>query len=113
MREGYEHMFKADAAELKPGLTPEFCAEMTVAMVSAMSLSLLECSEDQVRSKTGMLLSYIQQSMLQKRLRKPFPRMNLRFGLFSPVQSNTGKAGVSESLVFLQIRQENVFQIYG
>lgn len=69
MQEGYEQIFRAGAAELKSGLTPEFCAEMTVAMVNALSLSLISNnkagSKGKVQAKTKMLLTYILQSMLK------------------------------------------------
>lgn len=65
MQESYEHMFKAGIDELKPELTPTFCADMTVAMISAMSLSLLGESADEVKVRTAMLLSYIRSSMLK------------------------------------------------
>ncbi|KEQ13387.1 hypothetical protein GZ77_13375 [Endozoicomonas montiporae] len=65
MQAGYEHMYRAGEAELKPGLTPEFCAEMTVAMINALSLGLLDSSKEEVRQRTGLLLTYIQESMLQ------------------------------------------------
>ena len=65
MQEGYEQMFKAGADELKSELTPGFCAEMTVVMINALSLGLMDRPEAEIKTKTKMLLSYIRQSMLQ------------------------------------------------
>ena len=56
--------FQHNRDALKPELTPEFCAEMTVGMLNAVTLNWLHNKDYDSTSRYGMLLSYLQNSML-------------------------------------------------
>jgi len=65
MNECYLKLYKGGKGELKPGLTPEFCAEMTVGMINAVMLNWLYYERYDVQKKIKELWTYIKASMLK------------------------------------------------
>ena len=58
-------LYRAGQAQLKPELSPVFCAEMTVGMTNAITLNWLHDAQYDTESNFLMLLDFIKGSMLQ------------------------------------------------
>jgi len=65
MNECFLRLFLAGKKQLKPGLTPAFCAEMTVGMSNAITLNWLHNKQYDTKNTFLMLLNYIKSSMLR------------------------------------------------
>ena len=65
MNECFLRLFLAGESQLKPGLTPAFCAEMTVGMSNAITLNWLHDKHYDTENNFMMLLTFIRNSMLQ------------------------------------------------
>jgi AcrR family transcriptional regulator len=65
MNDCFERLYKASEDELKPQFSPEFCAEITVGMVNALTLNWLHNDHYDVTAKYQTLAIYIQQSILR------------------------------------------------
>ena len=65
MNQCFLRFFKAGEQQLKPGLTPDFCAEMMVGMINAVTLNWLHDDQYDTREKYLQLLNYIKDSMLK------------------------------------------------
>lgn len=58
-------LYQAGQGQLKPDLSPAFCAEMTVGMTNAITLNWLHNTQYDTESNFLMLLDYIKNSMLR------------------------------------------------
>ena len=65
MNECFLRLFRAGKNQLKPELTPVFCAEMTVGMTNAITLNWLHNERYDTENKFLELLVFIKASMLQ------------------------------------------------
>lgn len=65
MNECFLRLYRAGQSQLKPGLTPEFCAEMTVGMINAITLNWLHDRKYDTANNFLMLLAYTRNSMLR------------------------------------------------
>jgi AcrR family transcriptional regulator len=65
MNECFLRLFQAGKKQLKSGLTPAFCAEMTVGMSNAITLNWLHNKQYDTENTFLMLLNYIKSSMLR------------------------------------------------
>ncbi len=65
MNECFGRLYRAGQDQLKTGLTPIFCAEMTVGMTNAITLNWLHNERYDTENKFLELLSFIKASMLQ------------------------------------------------
>ncbi len=61
----FVRLFSAAEEQLKPGLTVEFCAEMVVGMVNALTLNWLHDDQYDTGNKFRMMLDYVKDSMLK------------------------------------------------
>jgi AcrR family transcriptional regulator len=66
MNECFLRLYQAGQSQLKPDLSPIFCAEMTVGMTNAITLNWLHDSQYNTESNFLMLLDYIKNSMLRE-----------------------------------------------
>ena len=64
MNEYYRRLFDHHREELRPGLSPEFCAEMTVGMSNAVTLNWLHQDNYDAESRYRQLSDYLKSSML-------------------------------------------------
>jgi AcrR family transcriptional regulator len=64
MNEYYRRLFDRHREELRPGLSPEFCAEMTVGMSNAVTLNWLHQADYDAESRYRQLSDYLKTSML-------------------------------------------------
>ena len=65
MNECFLRLYLAGESQLKPGLTPEFCAEMTVGMSNAITLNWLHDKQYDTANNFLMLLAFVRNSMLR------------------------------------------------
>jgi len=65
MNDYYQRLFEHYRDALRPGLSPEFCAEMTVGMSNAVTLNWLHHKEYDAGARYRQLSNYLQQSMLK------------------------------------------------
>ncbi len=65
MNNCFLRLFAAGQGQLKPGLTPVFCAEMTVGMTNAITLNWLHNPQYDTENNFLLLLRFIKDSMLQ------------------------------------------------
>jgi AcrR family transcriptional regulator len=65
MNECFYRLYRAGENQLKSGLTPEFCAEMTVGMSNAITLNWLHDKQYDTENNFLMLLAFIRNSMLR------------------------------------------------
>jgi AcrR family transcriptional regulator len=65
MNEYYCRLFQHYQNELRPELSPEFCAEMTVGMSNAVTLNWLHQDTYDAGSRYRQLSNYLKQSMLK------------------------------------------------
>ena len=65
MNECFLRLYRAGQSQLKPGLTAQFCAEMTVGMSNAITLNWLHDKQYDTENNFLMLLVFIRNSMLQ------------------------------------------------
>jgi AcrR family transcriptional regulator len=65
MNECFYRLYRAGESQLKSGLTPEFCAEMTVGMSNAITLNWLHDKQYDTENNFLMLLAFIRNSMLR------------------------------------------------
>jgi AcrR family transcriptional regulator len=65
MNECFLRLYRAGERQLKPGLTPQFCAEMTVGMSNAITLNWLHDKQYDTENTFLMLLAFIRNSMLR------------------------------------------------
>jgi AcrR family transcriptional regulator len=65
MNECFLRLYRAGESQLKPGLTPEFCAEMTVGMSNGITLNWLHDKKYDTENNFLMLLAFIRNSMLR------------------------------------------------
>ena len=65
MNDCFLRLYRAGKSQLKPGLSPEFCAEMTVGMSNAITLNWLHDKRYDTESNFLMLLAFIRNSMLR------------------------------------------------
>jgi hypothetical protein len=65
MNECFLRLYRAGEDQLKPGLTPQFCAEMTVGMSNAITLNWLHDKQYDTEHNFLMLLAFIRDSMLR------------------------------------------------
>jgi len=65
MNKCFLRLYQAGEAQIKPKLTPEFCAEMTVGMSNAITLNWLHDKTYDTENNFLMLLDYIKDSMLR------------------------------------------------
>lgn len=66
MNEYYCRLFQHYRDDLRPGLSPEFCAEMTVGMSNAVTLNWLHQDAYDAGSRYRQLSNYLKQSMLRE-----------------------------------------------
>jgi AcrR family transcriptional regulator len=64
MNEYYRRLFDRHRMELRSGLSPEFCAEMTVGMSNAVTLNWLHQHEYDAESRYRQLSEFLKASML-------------------------------------------------
>jgi AcrR family transcriptional regulator len=64
MNEYYRRLYEQHSQELKPGLSPAFCAEMTVGMSNAVTLNWLHQENYDAESRYRQLADYLKTSML-------------------------------------------------
>jgi AcrR family transcriptional regulator len=64
MNNCFLRLYTCGQAQLKPSLTPAFCAEITVGMINAITLNWLHNDNHDTEQKFAMLLSYIKDSMI-------------------------------------------------
>ena len=65
MNECFLRLFRSGKNQLKPELTPVFCAEMTVGMTNAITLNWLHNERYDTENKFLELLGFIKTSMLR------------------------------------------------
>ena len=65
MNNCFTRFFKAGEEQLKPGLSPDFCAEMLVGMINAVTLNWLHDDQYDTHSRYRQLLNYVKDSMLK------------------------------------------------
>ena len=65
MNRCFQRLYDAAEAQLRPGLTPQFCAEMTVGMINAVTLNWLHDNHYDTAQKYRMLRDHIKYSMLR------------------------------------------------
>lgn len=65
MNKCFLRLYQAAETQIKPGLTPTFCAEMTVGMSNAITLNWLHDKTYDTENNFLMLLAYIKNSMLR------------------------------------------------
>jgi AcrR family transcriptional regulator len=66
MNEYYCRLFQHYSDALRPGLSPAFCAEMTVGMSNAVTLNWLHQDAYDASSRYRQLSNYLKQSMLRE-----------------------------------------------
>lgn len=65
MNRYYQALFEAHQDELRPGLTPAFCAEMVVGMSNAITLNWLHRDDYDPQQRFFQLAGYLKQSMVR------------------------------------------------
>lgn len=61
----FQRFFEQGKDQLKPGLTADFCAEMIVGMINAVTLNWLHNDQYDTHNKFQLLLQYTKDSMLR------------------------------------------------
>ncbi|MEH6550379.1 MAG: helix-turn-helix domain-containing protein [Pseudomonadales bacterium] len=66
MNQGYYRLFSDCESQLRPGLNAEFCAEVTVGMMNALTLNWLHDDSYDINDRYDHLLNYLLESMIQQ-----------------------------------------------
>lgn len=65
MNRCFTRLFESGREQLKPELSPDFCAEMIVGMLNALTLNWLHEENYDTQKKYRMLVDYVKHSMLK------------------------------------------------
>ncbi|MDP4916285.1 MAG: hypothetical protein NWR12_01055, partial [Haliea sp.] len=66
MNENFLRLYAASQDDLKEGLSPEFCAEMTVGMIDTVILNQLHNPDYQAAQRYDALLAFLSGSLVQE-----------------------------------------------
>jgi AcrR family transcriptional regulator len=62
----FYRLYNHDSSQLKPGLTPQFCAEMTVGMTNAITLNWLHNDDYDTQERFENLVFFLKSSMIKE-----------------------------------------------
>lgn len=66
MNDNFLRLFEASRDELQSGLSPEFCAEMTVGMINSITINTLHNPDHDEVARFDELLAFLQASMVKE-----------------------------------------------